>query len=397
MFDLNKNSKVKYVLFTSLYFSEGLYQALILIVTPIYLLDKNVPIPIVTLISGIAYIPWGLKFIWGGIIDYYHDFGRRKFAMIGTLIGSSGFFILSFINEFFSIFFFTCFLLIGYIGIGFLDAATDAWAIDTTKKNERGKINCSMSIGKWIGNYVGAMIIVFIAVFFGYTISFLLSGLIIVSLVFIPLNVSYEKKKIKTLRMWSLIKQEFSKRITQLATLYFFIIVLQHALFFTYLVLYLKVIFGFDSFLIGLIFALWVIVVIPGSLFGGILADRIGRKKPLYMVLPVMAISLVTPMFFSNDLIIIINFSVSLFLLSAVVGPNWAMVMDIINPRISAFEHEVICSIVNLGSIIMASATGTLFVLLGIQNLFILAALITIVALIVLSQIKGLEKIKWKN
>jgi hypothetical protein len=79
------------LLFGSLYFSEGLYQGLILIVTPLYLLDKGVPLPLVTLIGGIGYLPWGLKFVWGGIIDFYHKYGRKKFAIAGTMLRSHWF------------------------------------------------------------------------------------------------------------------------------------------------------------------------------------------------------------------------------------------------------------------------------------------------------------------
>ena len=96
--DLTVHKNFRYVLFSSLYFAEGLYQALILIVTPIYLLEKNVPLPLLTLIMGLGYLPWGLKFVWGGIIDFYHKYGRKKFAIIGTIFGACGFLVLSIID-----------------------------------------------------------------------------------------------------------------------------------------------------------------------------------------------------------------------------------------------------------------------------------------------------------
>lgn len=395
MFDLYINKKFKYFLFSSLYFSEGLYQALILIVTPIYLINKNVPLPLVTLIMGIGYLPWGLKFVWGGIIDFFHKYGRKKFAIFGTIIGAFGFLILSLIDQFFSVIFFTIFLLLGYTGIGFLDSATDAWAIDISKKEERGKINSSMVIGKWTGQYIGALIIIILGALFGYNISFMISGIIILFLAIVPYSVKYEDRMIDKLRIWHLIKQEFKKLTTRLVTLYFFTIVLQHALYFTFLVIYLKINLNFDDTFIGFIFAFWLIVVIPGSITGGILADKYGRKKPLYIFLIMLMITSVTPIFLSNVYLLLINFSITLFFLNCVIAPNWAMVMDIINPKISAFEHEVICSIVNFGSIIIGSATGTLFVLLGANNIFILSGIITLIAIVILYTIKGLDKIKW--
>jgi len=396
-FDLSIQKKFKYLLFSSLYFSEGLYQALILIVTPIYLIEKGVSIPLVTLISGIGYLPWGLKFVWGGIIDFFHKHGRKKFAVFGTIAGAFGFFTLSLINHYFSLIFFTIFLLLGYAGIGFLDSATDAWAIDISKKEERGKINCSMNIGKWVGQYIGALFIISLAVSFGYSISFLISGFLVLVLVVVPLSVKYEDRGIDRLRIWSLIKQEFKKITTRLTTLYFFVIVLQHALFFTFLVLYLKVVLDLNDTSIGVLFALWLVMVVPGSIVGGILSDKYGRKRPLYIFLIIVMIFSVTPIFLSEYIHLIINFSILLFFLNGVIAGNWAMIMDIINPKLSAFQHEIICSIVNFGSIVIGSATGTLFVLLGADNLFILVALITFVSILVLYTVKGLDDMKWSS
>lgn len=395
--DLSAQKKFKYILFTSLYFSEGLYQALILIVTPIYLIEKGISLPLVTLIAGIGYLPWGLKFVWGGIIDFFHKHGRKKFAVVGTIAGAFGFFILSLIDQSFSIIFFTLFLLLGYVGIGFLDSAADAWAIDISKKEERGKINCSMIIGKWVGQYIGALIIISIAVSFGYSISFLVSGLLVLVLVIVPISVKYEDRKIHQLRIWKLIRTEFKKITTKLTTLYFLIIVLQHALFFTFLVLYLKVVLDLDDTYIGILFALWLVVVVPGSIIGGVLSDKFGRKRPLYFFLVLVLIFSITPIFLSDFIHLIINFSILLFFLNGVISGNWAMIMDIINPKISASQHEIICSIVNFGSIIIGSATGTLFVVLGADNIFILVALLTLLSIMILYTIKGLDNMKWNT
>lgn len=382
------------MLFGSLYVSEGLYQGLILIVTPIYLLGKGVPLPLVTLIAGIGYLPWGLKFVWGGIIDFYHRYGRKQYAIAGTIIGAIGFLTLAEIDQFFSPILFALFLLIGYTGIGFLDSATDAWAIDTSKKEERGKINCSMNIGNWVGQYLGALLIFLIGTLFGFSVSFLITGVIILFLAIVPFSVTYERK-IGQLRMWSLIKQEFKKRTTRLTTLYFFVIVLQLALYTTLILLYLKTVLRLDNTVIGLMYALWLVVVIPGSITGGVLVDKYGRRLPLYILLIALMLASITPVLFSNIYLVLLSFSVVLFFVNSVIAANWAMVMDIINPKISASQHEIICSIVNLGGIIIGSATGTLLVFAGFNNLFLLSVLIIIIALIVLTRIKDIDKIQW--
>ena len=95
--------------------------------------------------------------------------------------------------------------------------------------------------------------------------------------------------------------------------------------------------------------------------------------------------------------VIILNFTILMFFVNGAIAATWAMIMDVINPKISAAEHEVICSIVNLGGIAIGSAAGALIVLFGFNNLFLLSALILIIALVVLSRIKNVDKIKWKS
>jgi len=120
LIDITEKSYLKYLLFGSLYFSEGLEFALLLVIIPIYLIESGVSIPIATLVTGIATIPWMIKFVWGGIIDYYIKYGRKRFIIIGSVLGSFGFILLGFINPFEALIPFACLLFLTHIGTGFL-------------------------------------------------------------------------------------------------------------------------------------------------------------------------------------------------------------------------------------------------------------------------------------
>jgi len=280
------------------------------------------------------------------------------------------------------------------MGVGFLDAATDAWAIDISKKKDRGKINASMNIGSSASGSIGGPILVIIGVSFGYNISFIIAGLIILSFSLIPIFVKYDPKKIDKLEIWPLVKEEFSKKSTRYTTIYFFISVLNPALLLTLVVLYAKTVLLWDDTFIALVGIILLIGgTIPGSILGGVLSDKFGRKSTLYIFLTasiIFSISLI----FTTDTYIIIPLVGMLYLSwSATTAANWAMVMDIINPKIGASEHEIICSIVNFGDIVISAAAGTLVILMGFQNIFLLAAIIVIPALITLYPIKS-SKIK---
>jgi PAT family beta-lactamase induction signal transducer AmpG len=369
---------------------------MLLLVTPLYLLEKNIPIPIITLVMGIGELPWALKFVWGGIIDFYHTYGRKKFTVIGTIIGALGFLALALIDQFFSIFFFALFLFIGHAGIGFLDAAADAWAIDITTKDDRGKINASMNIGKSVSGSIGGPILIIVGINFGYNIAFIITGFIIMLLATIPLTVEYVDREIKKLNIWSIIKEEFKKKQTRFTTLYFFIIVLNPSLLMTLIVLYAKTVLFWDDMFIALVaVTLLMIGTIPGSIVGGVMADKFGRKTTLFIFLTLIMISSLSLMFIPkvDTFLIIPLIGMLYFSWSGETAATWALVMDIINPKIGASEHQIICSIVNFGDTVISAAAGAMVVFMGFQNIFLLSAIIVIPAIITLYHVKG-EKIK---
>ncbi len=388
MIDLTLHKRFRYILFSSLYFAEGLYQIMLVVIVPLYLFDKNVSIPIITLVMAIGELPWGLKFIWGGIIDFYHKFGRKKFTILGTIIGAIAFLIIALIDQFFSIIFFTLFLFLGHVGIGFLDASTDAWAIDITEKKERGKINASMVSGRMIGYSVFGLIFVLMSVNFGYNISFIINALIIFVIAAIVSMVKYSDVKITRVNIWPEIKNEFRKKPTQLTTLFLFFATLNPGIFLSIIVLYSKTVLNLDELTIGLITAFLILAIIPGSIVGGVISDKYGRKKPLILFLIIVCISSIGFMFAYNLLILIILLIIFDFAWNAAISINWALAMDITNPEVGASELSIIYSISNLGDVGAGAIAGTLVVIMGFQNVFLLSGILIIPAILTLYKLK---------
>ena len=129
MIDIEKHRLLKYPLFTSLYFSQGIIFALGVMILPIYFIDSGIDIAIATSVVSIAYIPWIIKFFFGGICDYFIKFGRKKFIFIGGLMSVVSFFILAGIDQKSALLPFIILIFIGSAGITFLDVSADAWAI----------------------------------------------------------------------------------------------------------------------------------------------------------------------------------------------------------------------------------------------------------------------------
>ena len=156
MIDITKGSYLKYFLFGSLYFSEGLIMAISFVIIPVYFLERGFSLPITTLVIGIISIPMTIKFVWGGIVDYFIRFGRKRFIILGGLLFAGGLSILTVIDPRTALIPFTFFLFISVCGVGFLDVSADAWAIEISHEEERGRINGSMFAGQYAGLAFGS-------------------------------------------------------------------------------------------------------------------------------------------------------------------------------------------------------------------------------------------------
>ena len=99
MIDIARRNYLKYLLFGSLYVSEGIEFSLATLIVSFYLYDKGIPIQVITVVAAAALIPWSLKFFWGGIADYFLKFGRKPFIIIGGLIGAFSLFTIVFMME----------------------------------------------------------------------------------------------------------------------------------------------------------------------------------------------------------------------------------------------------------------------------------------------------------
>lgn len=197
MVTIDDKKTLKYFLFGSLYFSEGLMIAITTVATLLYLREQAVPIPITTLIVGIVNIPWMLKFVWGPVVDHFKKLGRKTFIILGGILSVSSMFVVSFIDPNSSLLPFTFLLFLSHVGIGFIDVSTDAWAVDVSTQKDRGKINGSMYAGQYGAWAIGAALFPFIGTHYGYSSVYLLNALFIFLILLFPFIVK-EKKKRKT-------------------------------------------------------------------------------------------------------------------------------------------------------------------------------------------------------
>jgi len=389
MIDISNRSYLKYLLFGSLYFTSGIQASLALVLIIIYFTDKDISIATATFVAGIGSLPFAFKFLFGPMTDYFIKFGRKPFVVIGGLIAGISNFPLAFIDPTVALFSFTILLAISIIGIIMLDVATDAWAIQVTEIAERGKVNAAMFGGLFIGMAIGNVLLTSIANNMSYAMSFILTGVILLVGLILPLMFKEEiivKKRPKILK---LLVSEFKKKNTIFIALFGFFAALNFGMVLFIIPEYMMNVLRLDVAQTGIITALFPIGVAIGAVTGGLMADKWGRKKSLFLFL-------MGAMIFSSLLITVDSWE-KLAIIYPIVGflqggstysALMTLFMDISNPKIGATQFSVLTSITNFGDYSIAIFSGALVVFLGYTRFFLYAAWVVGPALLILYFVK---------
>ena len=148
--------------------------------------------------------------------------------------------------------------------------------------------------------------------------------------------------------------------------------------------LYMKTILLMDIGQIGLITTIYPITTVIGSLFGGALADRWGRKMVLFIFISAGIVSYPVLIYTNTWQIFAILYGVCGFFDGGYGAAGNALTMDVCNPKIGTTQYSIMCSIANFGTYGTGSISGSLIVLLGFGRMFLLSSWICGPALLML-------------
>lgn len=358
------------------------------VIIPVYFVEKGISLELVSLVIGIVGIPMTIKFVWGGIVDYFIRFGRKWFIALGGVLLALSMFGVIFINPADGLILFTILLFIGVCGTGFLDVSSDAWAIEIGREEERGKINGSMFAGQYGGMAIGSLILAFVASNYGYNMSFIFAGIIYIIIILFPLAISEKKVVVKRHNITKILISEFKKKQTQIRTILTPLLWINRGLLMIVVPLYMKVVLNLDIAQIGIIVAIFPITSALGSIISGVIADRIPRKIVLFIFV-IFSVVLSASFIYANTwFILAIIYSIYGFLQGGFITINCTMLMDITNPKVGASQFSILTSLGNAGMLSGEALSGKLISLFGFTGTFLYSAWIFGPALIVLNFVR---------
>jgi MFS family permease len=367
------------------------------VIIPVYFVEKGLSLELAGLVIGVISIPVTIKFVWGGIVDYFIRFGRKKFIILGGLLIAIGLFTIIFIDPSVALIPFALFLFITVCGIGFLDVSSDAWAIEIGLEEELGKINGSMFAGQYAGMAVGSSVLASIAQFHGYDITFLAAGLIVVLIIIFPLLIKETKKKIVHKKRIKLLMGEFKKKQTQVLTALPPFLNINKGLLLIVIPIYMKVVLNLGIAQIGLIVAIFPITSAFGSIAGGAMADKWTRKNTLYLFILGSIVFSALLIVADAWAILAVIYGVIGFLQGGYITVKCAMLMDVTNPQVGATQFSILTSLGNVGMLAGESVSGILVSAIGFSRTFLYSAWIFGPSLLILHFVKRKNKLKDKK
>ena len=393
MIDINKYSSLKYILFGSIYFSEGLQLAIATVIIPIYLLEKNLSPELATFVIGMVMIPWAIKFVFGLIVDHSIQFSRKQFMVFGGLVSSVSLISIAFVDPSVSLIIFLLLLFIGHCGIGFLDVSADAWAIEISHEKERGKLNGVMAASLFVGMAIGTSFIALIAQNLGYNAAFLTAGLLIFPVILFPLIIQEIKKSKKHKKVASILIKEFRKKTTQLMAVFLPIVLIGSGIIQFAVPIFMKINLQLNIGQIGLIATVFILAKVVGSLVCGTISDKWGRKTAIYIILGLCIFFSASLIFANNWQLLTVFYGIIGFLNGGLLSVLMATCMDITNPKIGATHFSILMSLANAGELGGGATTGTLISIFGFGRVFLYSAWFFGPALLILYFIKFKKRI----
>ena len=196
-------------------------------------------------------------------------------------------------------------------------------------------------------------------------------------------------REIKTIKIrpkiGKILAFEFNKKNTIFLALFGMVSAANYGLILLILPDYMINFLGLDLAHAGVITTISNIGIIAGAIIGGIIADKFGRKKTLYIFFigaSIFSALLITANTWQILTMIYIIFG--FFTGGSTFAALMALYMDITNPKIGATQFSILTSIANFGEIGIGIFSGTLVIILGYHRLFLYAAWIIGPAMLIL-------------
>ena len=350
-----KNQTLRYLIFASLYFTQGTILGYFASLNALYLLDSGLNMASVGIFGSIALIPFILKIFLGMLSDRVNLFGkghRLPYILIGLFVQFICLVLVPFIDpkQAYWGFVFLAFML--QLGMALYDTCTDGLALDNTPEAEQGKIQGFMVGGRAIGTIAAASAVGLLAQHVSWaSVFWVLAALTLLPLPLLlkvkdgarPAGNRFEWSAFKAFKNWTVIAVGLAGLIV------FLVIVGANQL----INPFLQEELGISLSQAGMVTSLWGLGIVGGSFVGAWLKSRVKDLKATLIMLAMVALSLLALAFLIKAsagltfaILLVVLFGVAY---GAAQTITFALCMKVVDQRIAASMFAILMAFTNVG------------------------------------------------
>lgn len=379
----------RYAMFATLYVVQGVGLAYFRNFQKPYLDGLGVSAADIGVLTLILQLPFVFKIFIGLLSDRVNLFGRghrKPYIVLGLLMAAAAFSAVAFVAPDVNYLLFAILVTMGSFSVTIFDSTADGLAIDTTPREEQGTVQGVMVAGRAGAFILLSLIFGAVAGRWGYRPVFLSIGVVMLLPLLWVAFLQEPRVRDETQRFrWSAFRELGRPRFL---------------LFAAYAVIYSLGSFGVDGLVtyfmsegfgategpIGLYGALRGLGAVIGGLGGGLLLDRLARKRSAFLATLLISVGAALIGLAPSQGVV-----VGLGLLWGVIWAFqetvfFALAMEIADSRIAASMFAIMMGISNLGSAVADGAATALSPVLGFRQVFWLLAAINLITLPVLGQ-----------
>ena len=373
-----KQSTLRLILFSVIYFVQGAMLTFFLSYNIIYLRSFDVEFGLIGLVNAITLVPFVLKIFIGLLSDRVNFFGlgfRKPYIIIGLTMQVIAFLLMPKINPISQVGAYIALLILSSLGMSTYDTCTDGLSIDSTPEDQRGLVQGLMVGGRAVSSIISAYIFGIYANKMSWSTIFLflsaLTALAIVLVFFVKepkTRVKIEKVSDKTPK----------KALGEPAFLIFLVLGLVYPLALygtdTMISPFLNEGLGIGLDVVGTMLAFFGVGSILGAVIGGPMMKWLGRRTSLFLALGITVVATLGLSFTKGGVlswVVVCLFGLAFGYYETVF---FAMAMDFAHPEIAAFMFSIAMAVGNFGIGAGQAVSGALVESFGFTPFFLICA-----------------------
>jgi len=396
---LAKSRALRFVTFGALYFAQGLPFGLIAVGYLVLLADAGKTNEEIGAALAWAYIPWSFKIIWGPLLDRMPAtrFGRRRpFVVLSELVMAASLLSLVFFDPKTQLDDILVILVIHSTFAALQDVASDALAVDVLLEDERGRANSIMWACKSAGVAVGGGGGTVFAKHYGWNALFVTMAVLLFVVMLFPLfckegnETGEPSAPAPAARLdWSEVRRSFSFAAPLFGIAISFFTPFGYALANGVMVRLMRIDLRMSEEAIASISGVATpIAGSVGALIGGVLADRIGARRTMGLMMAGVGVALAAlaalqPWWSSYGVLVSVIVVKTLFFY-AYSAAALGFFMALSNPAVGATQFAIFMAATNLCYAATARAGGYIADHYGFVSLFGIGAACQLVTIALL-------------